>query len=105
MEIFHSNEKDGEYKKVIGVANLGVCSVMADQYKKYFYETLKNHANAPDPDVCPVTQETYIIKDYPLDYSKFQKYLRPGFYKFISALIHKEEEVLQYTVESHTEEE
>lgn len=101
----HSAEKDGEYKKVIGLANLGACNVMANQYKKYFYDTLKNYANAPDPDTCPVTKDIYVIKDYPLDSSKFQKYLRPGFYKTIATLFHKDEEVLQYIVEGHTEEE
>ncbi|KAI8124575.1 hypothetical protein FF38_10539 [Lucilia cuprina] len=105
MDVFHCSEKDGEFKKVIGVANVGVCQVMANQYKKYFYDTLKNHANAPDPDKCPVTQEIYVVKDYPLDSSKFQKFLKPGFYKTVVSLIHQEEEVLQYTFEGHTEEE
>lgn len=78
---------------------------MANQYKKYFYETLKNHANAPEPDKCPVTQETYVVKDYPLDSTKFEKYLRPGFYRIVTSLMHADEEVLQYTVEGHTENE
>ena len=105
VDVLHADEKDGEYKKVVGIANQGVCQIMANQYKKYFYDTLKNHANAPDPDKCPVTKETYEVHDYPLDSSKFQKFLRPGFYKIVGSLKHKEEEVLQYTVEAHTEEE
>ncbi|KAM7361379.1 uncharacterized protein ACRADG_011570 [Cochliomyia hominivorax] len=105
MDVLHASEKDGEYKKVLAFTNLGVCNVMANQYKKYFYESLKNYANAPDPDKCPVTKETYIVKDYPLDSSKFHKYLRPGLYKFIGTLMHEEAEILQYIVEGHTEEE
>lgn len=83
----------------------GVCEVMQNQYKKYFYDTLKEHCNAPDPDKCPVTKEKYEVKDYPLDSSKFQKYLKPGFYHIVTTLYHNEEDVLEYRVEAHTEEE
>ncbi|XP_061389697.1 uncharacterized protein LOC133324887 [Musca vetustissima] len=105
FDISHSEEQDGEYKTVMKTPEKGVCEVMQSHYKKFFYDSLKEHCNAPDPDVCPVTKEKYEIMDYPIDSSKFQNYLRPGFYHVVATVIHNEEEVLQYRVESHTEEE
>ncbi|XP_058979114.1 uncharacterized protein LOC131802711 [Musca domestica] len=105
FDISHSDEQDGEYKTVLSTPQKGICEVMQTHYKKFFYESLKEHCNAPDPDVCPVTKEKYEVKDYPLDSSKFQNYLRPGFYRVVATVLHNEEEVLKYRVESHTEEE
>ncbi|XP_073819820.1 uncharacterized protein [Musca autumnalis] len=105
FEISHSAEQDGEYKTVLVTPEKGVCEVMQSHYKKYFYDSLKDYCNAPDPDTCPVTKDKYEINGYPLDSSKFQNYLRPGFYHVVGTVLHNEEEVLKYRIESHTEEE
>ncbi|XP_013098279.1 uncharacterized protein LOC106081098 [Stomoxys calcitrans] len=106
IDISHSADKEGEYKTLLKTKEKGVCEVMQNQYKNYFYDSLKNHcSNAPDPDKCPVAMEKYVIDKYPLDNSKFQKYLRPGFYHVLGTLYHDDKEVLQYRIEAHTEEE
>ncbi|XP_075146287.1 chemosensory protein A 87a [Haematobia irritans] len=106
INISHCNTEDGEFKTIVSTPAKGVCEVMQNQYKKYFYDTLKDYcSNAPDPEKCPVTKDKYEVTKYPLDSSKFKKYLRPGYYHVVTTLFHDDKEVLQYRVEAHTEEE
>lgn len=102
--VHHADEPDGEYKKIMTLPKKGICELMQKQYKNYFYESLKEHANAPDPDACPIVKETYIIKDYPLDSSKIQKFLRPGYYRIEGSLYHNDQEVLKYSIYAHVDE-
>uniref|UniRef100_A0A1A9X1L9 Uncharacterized protein n=1 Tax=Glossina brevipalpis TaxID=37001 RepID=A0A1A9X1L9_9MUSC len=102
--IYHADEPEGEYKKIMTLPKKGICELMQKQYKNYFYESLKEHANAPDPDACPIVKETYIVKDYPLDSSKIQKFLRPGYYRIEGFLYHNDVDVLKYSVYAHVDE-
>ncbi|KAI9580050.1 hypothetical protein GQX74_000838 [Glossina fuscipes] len=102
--IHHADEPEGEYKKIMTLPKKGICELMQKQYKNYFYESLKEHANAPDPDACPIVKETYVIKDYPLDSSKMQKFLRPGYYRIEGFLYHNDQDVLKYSIYAHVDE-
>lgn len=102
FEIFHSAEENGEFKKLFGTYDLDFCAVMKKQYKNYFYDTLKDYANAPHPDECPLSARSYEVKGYPLDSKKLKPFLRPGFYKINGHLSHGDKEVLKYIIEAHT---
>lgn len=104
FDILHSKEQDGDMKMVLRVTDKGFCEILQNQYKNYFYESLKEHCNAPDPDVCPMAKDKFVVTKYPLDSSKFASYLRPGFYHIVFTLKHNNEDVLKYRVEAHTEE-
>ncbi|XP_030369553.1 uncharacterized protein LOC115620462 [Scaptodrosophila lebanonensis] len=101
--VSYAEKPDDKYEELAKFPSMGVCEVLGSYYKKHFYEKLKEYSNAPDPDTCPVTPETYRIKDYPFDASALTKYLQPGRYRIISKLIKDEQIKLEYIAHAKVE--
>lgn len=66
---------------------------MRDLYKPLLYDIAKDYSNAPDPDICPVVKDTFVINDLPLDTSLLQDLLLPGRYR-TDCTIYKNMEVV-----------
>lgn len=53
-------------------------------YKNFFYDDISKYSNLPKYDVCPIPQNQYEIKGYPLDMAKFKGFksmVKPGSYR------------------------
>lgn len=58
ITVFRSDTADGEYTEYLKFSAIGVCNFMKTVFKKYIYSSMKDCANLPDPDTCPVTKVT-----------------------------------------------
>ncbi|KAM8706842.1 hypothetical protein ACLKA7_011010 [Drosophila subpalustris] len=103
ITVYRTDSLDKEYIKFKELPLMGTCQLMATYYKNLFYEKLKEYSNAPHPDNCPLSPQDYYLKDYPIDSSKFQKFLIPGYYRMIGQLVKDHETKLEYLAELQVE--
>lgn len=99
ITVFRADEPDKALALYKQLPPLGVCQLMSTYYKNYFYDTLKNYSNAPDPDTCPLPPENYQMTDYPIDASSLKKRLQPGYYRIVGELLNNGNVKLAYLSE------
>ncbi|XP_014090624.2 uncharacterized protein CheA87a [Bactrocera oleae] len=100
-----AEDANKDYNWVMPMPAMRVCDFMKFYYRLYIYESLVKYSNAPSPFICPVVNNTYILKDYPLVSNKFNEFLQPGYYQLEVSLLHEDEEKIKYIIEGHAEEE
>lgn len=101
LKIIWSEKENDPDPLVIDLPNMGVCDNMEDLYKALFYNTIKDYANAPDPDECPVPKNTYVIKDYPYDMEFLSNFLSLGYYSLESTMSLNNVTITHYIVRAH----
>lgn len=103
ISVSRTDSLDEEYTKFKELPLMGTCELMSSYYKNFLYEKLKDYSNAPHPDNCPLSPQDYYLKDYPLDSSKFKKFLTPGYYRVVGKLLKDHEVKLEYLAELQVE--
>lgn len=103
ITVYRTESLDKEYVKFKELPLMGTCELMASYYKNFFYEKLKDYSNAPHPDSCPLPPQDYYVKDYPLDASKFKKFLVPGYYRVIAKILKDNEVKMEYMTDLQVE--
>ncbi|XP_034486936.1 uncharacterized protein LOC117791326 [Drosophila innubila] len=99
LTVYRTDSLDEEYVKFKELPLMGTCQLMSSYYKNFFYEKLKDYSNAPHPDNCPLSPQDYYLKDYPLDSSKFKKFLTPGYYRVTIKMLKENEVKLEYVAD------
>lgn len=103
LTVYRTDDPGQEYTKHKDPPPLGVCQLMSTYYKNFFYDSLKNYSNAPDPNTCPLPPENYQMTNYPIDTSAFKKHMQPGYYRIIGELLSDGNVKLAYLSELQVE--
>ncbi|KAH8293032.1 hypothetical protein KR054_009219, partial [Drosophila jambulina] len=100
LTVSRAPERDEEFEEFMDLPDLGVCDVLRTYYREFFYKKLKEHGgHIPHPDTCPLPPEHYHVEDFPLDVHLLKKLLMPGYYRFVSRLLHNDHIRLEYLAE------
>ncbi|EDW59196.1 uncharacterized protein CheA87a [Drosophila virilis] len=102
MTLYRKDSGDDSYKPYMEV-KLRFCELMNTFYKDFFYETLKEYSNAPQPDNCPLAPNKFHLKDYPINSSRWAKVLVTDDYNLIVQLFKDDELKLEYLAEFQVE--
>ncbi|XP_055902829.1 uncharacterized protein LOC129939003 [Eupeodes corollae] len=107
LKISKSDTADGEYRSLIDypiTGKKGVCAALKNEYKKYFYDSIKDCSTAPHFDLCPLKEAKYSFDKCSFDASVFEKYLSKGYYIFKVFISHLEEsDLVEYDLFAHLE--
>ncbi|XP_055852425.1 uncharacterized protein LOC129916473 [Episyrphus balteatus] len=107
LKVFKANTADEGFKPLINYptkGTKGVCTVLKNEYKKLFYDSIKDCSTAPHFDTCPLKEAKYTFNDCSFDAGVFKKFLNKGYYLIQVHLSHLEEaDLVQYDLYAHVE--